>query len=426
MSRRRRDPKVDRNVQASLSRRSTVARRKVGIKAQKIRVITRWNYDAARSRALETCRAAGAESSRSRARASAAVWAASSMNGPPRPAARDLVARPGRPCVVGARGAGARRRRSRAVRASAEGRSPRRPSTSAWIVAASSRRMISVGASPSSSRRSSTARWLVHGSKAASGRSPRSIVSLAEVRGRRSTKMSRRRTVEASDSGRTGATEKARSRSPSATSCCRFRSLPASWSTSSDPWQLCGGCADQHGHEAHADALVDPDAETDDVLRVQTGDVGARRLDPRCDDAGVRQQHLTGRSQLHVSRAPVAVEEALTDQPLEGGDQAAHGGLRVPELACRAPERPLARNGFERCQMTRLDPEPALVDDLCRRAPQILRVLVHAGARARRRRPHVQLDDKTCTFGRTRARRLGIRKIGDLDRRGPWTRGPVT
>jgi hypothetical protein len=74
----------------------------------------------------------------------------------------------------------------------------------------------------------------------------------------------------------------------------------------------------------------------------------------------VAQEEPRGVGEVDGARAARALDEALPDGALELRDLLAHGGLRVAELARRAPERARAADRLEGGEMAKLDPEPTI------------------------------------------------------------------
>ena len=118
--------------------------------------------------------------------------------------------------------------------------------------------------------------------------------------------------------------------------------------------------AHQRRQHALADRLVRADPERPRLARGQCCEVRLRGLEPGHDRLRVAQQELTGLGEGHRSRPTRAVEQALADDPLEGRDLLADGGLRVAETLRRAAERARLRNRLERSEMPQLDAEPPI------------------------------------------------------------------
>jgi len=72
------------------------------------------------------------------------------------------------------------------------------------------------------------------------------------------------------------------------------------------------------------------------------------------------EHDLPGGREGERPSAPGALDQATAGQPFERGDLMADRGLDVAEAGRGATERPLARDGFERDKMAKLDARPPL------------------------------------------------------------------
>ncbi len=109
-----------------------------------------------------------------------------------------------------------------------------------------------------------------------------------------------------------------------------------------------------------SDALVDAHAERARLTGAEGVHVCPGRGEARDDRLGVSEQQLSRLGERHLARPPGALDELLADDPLEGRDLLADRRLGVAERDRRAAERRLTRDGLQRDQVAKLDPEPTI------------------------------------------------------------------
>ena len=95
------------------------------------------------------------------------------------------------------------------------------------------------------------------------------------------------------------------------------------------------------------DALERADVDAPDLSGEEAVDGLAGGVDAGDDVAGVAEHELAERRQLDRPRAAGAVEQGAADEPLEGGDLLADGGLGVAEAHGGTAERALRGDGVE-------------------------------------------------------------------------------
>ncbi len=83
-----------------------------------------------------------------------------------------------------------------------------------------------------------------------------------------------------------------------------------------------------------------------------------RGLDAGQDGVGVGEQQATSFGEIDAWLAAGALDQALTDQILEGGDLLTHGGLGVTELGGRAAEGAGVGDSLEGNEVAQLETAP--------------------------------------------------------------------
>jgi hypothetical protein len=114
------------------------------------------------------------------------------------------------------------------------------------------------------------------------------------------------------------------------------------------------------GQDLRADALKRPDVERTRLACRQRRQIRLGGLQTGDDRLGVLEQDPPRLRQRHRARPARPLDEALADDPLEGGDLLADGGLGVAEPLRRPAERALGRHRFQRGEMAQLDAQPSI------------------------------------------------------------------
>ena len=134
-------------------------------------------------------------------------------------------------------------------------------------------------------------------------------------------------------------TQKLRSTSPRSTSPSSSRSSVDSTS-GCRPSAIRRGSSRAAGEDARADGLVRADAQRPGVAGGERLEVGLGRLQARRDALRVAEQQPAGLGQRDRPRPARAVDQALADDALEGGDLLADRRLRVAEACAARPNEP--------------------------------------------------------------------------------------
>jgi hypothetical protein len=111
-----------------------------------------------------------------------------------------------------------------------------------------------------------------------------------------------------------------------------------------------------HRRQQHVgDRLERADVDASDGAGDEPLDGITGGIDAGDDVAGVPEDDLAERGQLHGAGSAGPVEQRAADEPLEDGDLLADGRLGVAESRCRLAERALGRHRVEGDQVLELE-----------------------------------------------------------------------